>query len=280
VRDTAAVLAKLNHLHVDIVFDFEFFSKFSTLISALSRAPVRAGFSLPARWREKIVTHPVLLDKAVHVSETFCNQVYSLGAPHRVPELAVPRIHEDDVRKLKKKIPTSNEPFVTINVNAGPTFLERRWAPSRFAKLVDTLAEQERSSFIFTGTEGERDYVEAVIQLSKYKERCFNAAGMLNLGQLLALLKQSDMLISNDSGPLHLAASLGTPTIGLFGPETPRFYGQQNHRSHSIYKSIPCSPCMNIYNAKTFRCPYNAQCMEAITVHEVRSAVETLHEFA
>ncbi len=80
VRDTAAVIAKLNHLHVDIVFDFEFFSKFSTLISALSRAPVRAGFSLPARWREKIVTHPVLLDKAVHVSETFCNQVYSLGA--------------------------------------------------------------------------------------------------------------------------------------------------------------------------------------------------------
>jgi ADP-heptose:LPS heptosyltransferase len=277
LRDGVHVLREIRRLQFDAVFDFEFFSKFSTLLSGASRAPNRIGFELPTRWRSMILTHQVPLSKDRHVIEAFCDQVRILGKPGRTPEVEAPRIDPEDTRRLHEKLPAVDGPAVCVNVNAGETFLERRWMPQAFAALIDSLRESRPdASFLFLGVRSERSYVQRVLDQIPETGRCFNAAGLLTIGELISLLSCCELLISNDSGPLHLAAALGTPCVGLYGPETPRFYGPISGSVTAIYKGISCSPCMNIYDAKSFRCPYDARCMKAIEVAEVEQAVESL----
>src|SRR2546426_4571948 len=277
LRDGVHVLRDLRRLRFDAVFDFEFFSKFSTLVSGATRAPIRIGFELPTRWRSLILTHQVPLSKDRHVIEAFCDQIRILGNRGRTPEVEAPTIDPEDTVRLHEKLPLGDGPIICVNVNAGETFLERRWPPQKFAVLIDSLlVSRPDTRLLFLGIPSERPYVQQVLDQVAETGRCFNAAGLLSIGELISLLSRSDLLISNDSGPLHLAAALGIRCVGLYGPETPQFYGPISGSVTAIYKEVSCSPCMNIYDAKSFRCPYNARCMRAIEVADVEQALESL----
>ena len=275
--DVLHVLREIRRLQFDAVFDFEFFSKFSTLLSGATRAPIRIGFELPTRWRSLVLTHQVRLSKDRHVIEAFCDQVRILGNRCAAPEVEAPTTDREDTRRLDEKLPLKNGPIICVNVNAGETFLERRWTPQKFAALIDSLrVSRPGTDLVFLGIRSERSYVQHVLDQIPESDHCFNAAGLLSIGELISLLSRCDLLISNDSGPLHLAAALGTRCVGLYGPESPQFYGPISGSVTAIYKGVSCSPCMNIYDAKSFRCPYHARCMTAIEVADVEQALESL----
>lgn len=271
-RFLLGTLATIVHIltgRYDIVFDLEFFSKFSTVLTGLSGADHRVGFALPTMWRNLNLSHFVTIDKRNHVSHAFSNQVASLLNVAEVTGLLAPILRETDTISMLQKVNPNGKPLVVINVNAGETFLERRWSPDRFAQLVDRLGKNSPYDFYFIGNTSERTYVQAIIDATSSHSRCTNVAGLLTVPELSALLSRSQMLVSNDSGPLHLGSALGISTIGLFGPEDPAFYGPLGPKSQSIYKRISCSPCLNMYAAKAFHCPYDAKCMEQIDVDEV-----------
>jgi ADP-heptose:LPS heptosyltransferase len=277
LRDTFSTIRSIIRIHPDITFDLEFFSKFSTLLSGFSQAPLRVAFALPTFWRSSIVTHQVPLEKNRHVVFSFCEQVLCIANEREnIPPIEAPYVSEQDHASLLNKFPIEGRRLVAINVNAGDTFLERRWPADRFAQLVSALASEDDCVFCFTGSRGETSYVRSIIDETGCPERCIDTSGVLTVPELAALLERCDILISNDSGPLHLAASLGTPTVGLYGPESPDFYGVVQADSSVIYKKISCSPCMNIYSAKQFRCPYNAQCMRELGVDQVLQSVRSL----
>lgn len=271
LRDSIETILHLLTHRYDIIFDMEFFSKFSTFLSGISRAPIRAAFALPTGWRSLVVTHSAPLDKHRNVLYSFCGLVSAVSgtALTDIPAIQSPVITEGDRNALLRKIPIDGKRIISINVNAGDTFLERRWPSSRFGELVSRLALEQDIFFCFTGTLDEREYVSVAISKSQCPERCINTAGVLTIPELGALLERSELLISNDSGPLHLAASLGVPTVSLFGPESPTFYGALGNDDRVVFRGISCSPCMNAYSAKDFHCPYNARCMKEITVDEV-----------
>lgn len=276
-RFLSDILATIVHIETnkyDIVFDFEFFSKFSTGLTGLSGAHHRVGFALPTMWRNLNLTHSVPIDKRSHVSHAFSSQVESLLNVGEASGLLAPILREADTISMLQRVNPNGKPLVVINVNAGDTFLERRWSPDRFVQLVDRLGGNSSCEFYFIGKSSERTYVQAIIDTTISPSRCRNVAGLLTVPELAALLLRSQILISNDSGPLHLGSALGIPTIGLFGPEDPAFYGPLGRKSYSIYKHISCSPCMNIYAAKAFHCPYNAKCMGQIDVDEVVQLVD------
>lgn len=279
IGDTLKVIYHLSTHEYDAVFDFEFFSKFSTLLSGLTFAPARVAFALPTFWRSALITQSIPLDKTLHVSQSFLALASGLIRDGEPPEIIPPILHEDDRQSLFNRIPIDGKFIITVNVNSGETFLERRWPAGKFAQLVSGLyLKNENSAFFFTGTTAEESYVQTVIDRTSCRKQCYNLAGMLSIAELGILLQESDLFISNDSGPLHLAASLGTPCVGLFGPESPSFYGPIGDNVKTIYKQISCSPCMNVYQAKSFRCPYNAECMRMIEVHQVESLVRELYE--
>jgi ADP-heptose:LPS heptosyltransferase len=98
---------------------------------------------------------------------------------------------------------------------------------------------------------------------------------------LIALLAHADVMVSNDSGPMHIAAAVGTSIVALFGPETPLLYGplraspSQHHALH--YLGLRCSPCMFVHDNKVLSCWFSqAQCMTGIAVADVFASVKML----
>lgn len=283
VRSTLSALIAIRRMQVDVVLDLEFFSKFSTLVSVLSGAPTRIGFDLPTRWRRSNLTARVPLDHGTHVTREFVQQLTRLGIkgnPDEVMRLAATR-EETESMKQKLSVDDNGVESICININAGSTSLERRWPAERFGEIVHTLmSERPARRFFFIGVESEREYVHAVLRsCPEISSRSVNCAGVLTLGELIALLQHSSLLLTNDTGPMHIAAAVGTRVVALFGPESPRFYGPLG-RARIMYKGLPCSPCLNVYNAKMFVCPYDARCMKEITVEEVMDAIRLIMQEA
>ncbi len=274
-------LIKMRRMHVEVSLDLEFFSKFSTLICFLVGSPVRIAFELPTRWRKHLVTHTVPIDHQVHVTEVFLSQLRPLGL--HTPKQRAPimlQIAEAEVQSSRNRLnldPAGSQ-MICVNVNSGEASLARRWPKTKFANLVCRLAEEyPDTQFYFTGIGSERDYVEEVLELvTESKERLKNVAGKLSLGEFLGLLGQSRLLITCDSGPLHFASALGVPSVSFFGPEAPDFYGPLNSVHTVFYKQTLCSPCLNVYQAKEFRCPYHQRCLERIQVDEVVEAARRI----
>lgn len=126
------------------------------------------------------------------------------------PQLIVTKQDQDEVQGLNLKL-NGLKPSVVLNPGAGDP--RRRWPAESFAQVGDALASK-KAQLIITGSKQEYDLCAEVE--SRMQADALNLAGQLSLRGLLALLAQSDLLISNDSGPLHLARALTTPTIGLY----------------------------------------------------------------
>ncbi len=280
VATTLRTLRRLRRLDIDLAFDLEFFSKFSTLLLALSGARSRIGFSLPTRWRRWNLTASVPLDRSLHVSAVFLRQLNAAGigvaARPSLLSLAPTERERTSLARKLRHLPYDG-PIICVNVNAGETSLERRWDPDRFARVATEVIRRGLAAHVcFTGNPAERRYVEGIFDRHPaLRNDATNCAGLLSLGEFIALLERSRLLITNDSAPMHLAAAAGTRSIALFGPESPRFYGPLGGGT-AIYKALPCSPCLNVYAAKVFICPYQAQCMRDISVDEVLAAIEHL----
>ncbi len=273
-------LYRLARASIDVVFDLEFFSKFSTLVSVLSGARVRTGFYLPAWWRRSNLTHPVVLERSSHVSGLFLRHLSAVGI-QGADRIRIARLRasadERAAMELKLGLTRSNSEVICINANAGATSPERRWRPRRFVAVAEHLVREDPSRRIFfTGSASERAYVDEVIGLAGGDSRAFrNCSGELSVAELVALFERSSFLVTNDSGPMHLAAAVGLPVIALFGPESPAFYGPLGS-SKICYEAVACSPCLNVYNAKQFACPYGTRCMAAISTDDVLLAIQSV----
>ena len=98
------------------------------------------------------------------------------------------------------------------------------------------------------------------------KTKVFNTAGKFSLGELFALISGASLIITNDTGPMHISFALKKQTVCLFGPASPSQYGQ-NPYAFGLYKNIYCSPC--VHEFLTPPCRGDNQCMKLITVEEV-----------
>ena len=100
-------------------------------------------------------------------------------------------------------------------------------------------------------------------------------AGVLSLPTLIAAVGGADALVSNDTGPVHLASGLGTPTLAIFGPNTPVLYGPLAPGSEAISMDLPCSPCLTNANYRSSRCRLHV-CMSSIATGRVVRALERM----
>jgi lipopolysaccharide heptosyltransferase II len=275
----ARLMIMLGRTRFDVVIDLEFFSKFSTLIGALARPPVHIGYSLPARWRSWNLSHSIPLRIDRHVVATFQDTLRPLGITPT--DSLRPSLKSPGARlpgRLDRIIPSAYHEIICINPNAGRTALDRRWNPRSFARTASILRKEFPESLMcFTGASSEREYVQHIVdKVERGPGDILNLAGVLSLRELMTLFSYASILITNDSGPMHLAAALDVPTVALFGPESPEFYGPIGNVSENLYASLSCSPCLNMFAAKTFRCPIQQECMKAISPETVAMSVRTI----
>ncbi|HOW88969.1 MAG TPA: glycosyltransferase family 9 protein [Elusimicrobiales bacterium] len=261
----------------DMVVDFEFFTRFSAVLTFFTFSPIRVGYHAWEAWRGDIHNIKVPFNRYWNIMDNFYNLGTYIGVAAR-PELrmARPRFTEEDrafVDGLLGKAGVSGG-YIAANVNASDLVIERRWPYENFVELARRLLEKFGSSIVFVGSPSERPGVDAIVK-EVGDPRAVNLAGMVSIPQLARLFEGADLVISNDSGPLHLAVAMGTPTVSLFGPETPAIYGPKGKEHTVIFKNIDCSPCCNVHDRKSVHCYWEKpRCMSLITVAEVFEAIE------
>ena len=267
-----SLISSLRRWRPDVFFDLEFFANTSALIALFSGAPIRVSFHHAQSPRGRLLTHYLPLTPR-HTSELFANLAWAVGVSvESLPSLC--RLNYDP-QKVREEIRRLPRPFVVVNPNAGELALHRRWMPERFHELLCRLLDSfPEMNFVFIGSRSERNYVASVLAELSGHSRVRNLAGQLNLDELCFVLDNALALITNDSGPMHLAAALGTPCVALFGPETPDHYGPMGEGHWAIYKRLPCSPCLTPFDGKMFPCPFEVRCLREISVDEVFEAAK------
>ena len=272
-----ALALRLRRRRYDLVIDCEFFAKLAAILTYLSWAPERIGFYRRERLRRRLYTKgvPFLHDR--HVTAAFAELCTPLGIEVDPGDhaLAGPApAARAEARSLLERLAVESD-FVAVNVNASELAYERRWAPEKFADLCRRIAGEIGLDVLLVGAGTEAAYVEAVRHAAG-SARVHNVAGTTTLPGLQALLLRARLFVSNDSGPLHLAAASGVRCVALFGPETPDLYGPVGDGHIVFYRRLSCSPCMSVHDMKQVVCGGQIDCLREISVDQVLGGVKQL----
>ena len=158
-------------------------------------------------------------------------------------------------------------------LHPGANWAHKRWAPDRFAALGDRLAAEQQARIVITGGPDDRALAESIT--ARMRQSAVLLVGRTTLRQLGACLEQARLVVSNDTGVLHIAAALGRPVVALYGPTSPVLTGPLGHPQRTVVLHHPdCCPQIPCYQPD--RPPHPG--MDTITVHEVYDAATQLLE--
>jgi ADP-heptose:LPS heptosyltransferase len=205
---------------------------------------------------------------------------FDIDGPEVLPRIAVDPASAAALAQRLAAHPNwrDGRPLVAVNPNTGEMALERRWPQKRILEFLKALCAAEDVNVALTGSKAERAYVASLVEGAELGGRIIDLAGEIGIDELVALFDRCDVVVTNDSGPLHIAAAVGASVVALFGPETPILYGplrsrpEQQHRVH--YRRMSCSPCMFVHDNKVLSCWFaQAECMDGISANEVLASV-------
>jgi len=275
----AGLFLFLRRERFDAVVDLEAFSNFTSILTALSGAPVTVGFHTPKFWRQRFYWQRVAFDHSQHIADIFLKAARALGADADGNQLDALDAGGGDAepaleRLLAERSVAATESLVCINVNSSPLDYKRRWPLAHYRELIARiLSGFGEFRLVLIGARDEARYVAELTRSLPAHPNLIDLCGRISVEQLVLLLQRSDLFIGNDSGPLHLAVAAGTPTVSFFGPETPALYGPRGEGHLVLYKDLPCSPCLNVYHSKENSSCRDNVCMKSIAVEEAWTAV-------
>jgi len=260
----------------DLVIDMEEYLNISSIISFFVGRK-RIGYS--HNIRSALYTDTVRYNDEQHCSQTFADLLNPLNINSKIDKLIKLNYSSDDKKTideiLKNKIKKNNL-IVGIAPGAAESARSRMWPKENFIELTNRLIKKNKNiKIIFTGNNEEKKLIDEIKNKIKEKDKIINLAGKITLKQLFYLVTGCDLFISNDAGPMHIAAALETKTIGLFGPNLQERFGPLNKKSVSIYKGNICkfSPCINVHKGEVPDCCYKGKdyqkCMKEIKVDDV-----------
>lgn len=282
LRDIWRVCRTMRALELDIVIDCELFSRVSSLLSYLSGARLRVGFTPHTQeglYRGSFINRAIPYNPYQHISKQFLSLVDALddasmprnkAAPIReLPTdlgLAVPFTAEELLayqQKMHADHPSLAGRKVVLLYAGGGILPERAWPAAHYAAVARGLVADGHA----VGLIGLRDDAELARQLRAQvgSERCVDLTGYTrSIRELLMLFHGADLLITNDGGPGHFASLTPIRTMVFFGPETGRLYGPLGPRARVLESGTACSPCLSAYNHRLTFCDGDNQCLKRI----------------
>jgi ADP-heptose:LPS heptosyltransferase len=254
----------------------------------LAEIPIRVGYAVPGM--ERFLTHTVPLQEEYHaaiqtsrVMEEAARHLGLTAAGQRAVRAAVlsrapvPFVPADDeenlVQHILAAVPSAGPKPIVFQPGSGWPL--KNWAAQRWGQLGIEIRRRYGLTPLVPGGPGEDLLVHAIVDSSEAS--CHGLAGRLSVGALAALYRRSSLVVGIDSGPLHLAAMIGAPVVGLYGPlpveQWKPWSSPQTYRLVRV--SLPCSPCDCIFDPPC-GIPLNPPCMEGIRVDAVLAAVSEL----
>lgn len=249
----------------DVVIDTEQSHFLSAIVAYLTGAPVRCGFD--TQGRGGLFTHRVHYSDQVYEVHSFLSLFAALTGkrvsfdPER-PFFPIAETHMEWARQLLAGDGAGARLAVVLPGASTPL---RRWAPERYRAVVQWLIAQGLRVAIIGGP-GD---VEAAAAMSAGLDprRIINLAGRTILPRTAAVIALADVYVSSDTGPLHIAYGIGTPTVHMFGSGILAKWAPAGSRYRAVHKALPCSPCTRY--GYTPPCPYGVECMKRIEVEDV-----------
>ncbi len=264
-KDTGEMLRILRILRQrKFALTFDFQRKFRTeLLMYLSGASERVG-------KGRLCTIRVPEQGNKHATEHYFDLLHAAGIPAESRELEIflSKFERADACYVFEEAGVS-ELQLKVGLFPGAGWKLREWMPERFASIGDRLVQHFNAQVLIFGGPKDVELVTTVCNLMN--EPAVPFAGTLQIRQLAASIEKCDLFLTNDTGPMHIAAAVGTPTLALFGPGNHiRF--QPLGDAHTIIRyDVPCSPCKQF----TDKCKDNI-CMKQITVDEVWDSISKI----
>ena len=174
-------------------------------------------------------------------------------------------------QKMAKLLNKKQHPW--IGITAASKHWTQQWYPDKFAEVANYYINRKNAAIIFTGLKTEQEQIDDIISRITKKENVFNLCGKTTFPELVAVIKQLDLLITIDSASTHIASAFNTPVLTLFGPTMPPFWGPTGKNSSFIWKEKEaCIGCRRYY------CIYRKdhECMKSITPEEVVTTSEKI----
>lgn len=249
----------------------------AAITSFLSRIPRRIGYNKDIRGL--LLTDPIAVPEWKNRRHEVFYYLNLIGEVERrvlgretvlnaIPNTAI-NVSEERIFAARSILMTAGVDLSkkTVALGVGSTNSRaKRWPAERYAQLADKLISVLDVNAILVGAPDEAEIAATVVEIST--NPLINMSGKTDLGEAVAILSVADLLISNDMGLAHVAPSVGTDTITIFGPTNPETTRSFAQNAEIIRKAVECSPCM------LRDCPIDHRCMTQISVEEVFDAAK------
>lgn len=209
---------------------------------------------------------PVRLDRTKHAADMYVEVLAKLGVSdcaHNGLEIWTGPEHDAVANRFYAQHDVGAVPLVGFNI--GSAVLTKRWPSERFAQVADALAARGFRSVFFGGS---MDTELVAATTSQMQSVPIVATGAFSLGELAAAMRRCQLIITNDSGPMHVAISQHVPIVALYGPSNPKLYGPYTKQATVVTAQPPCLDC-GLQMKHT--CPH-LRCMNELTVEQVLNA--------
>lgn len=237
----------------------------AAIMTTLAGVPRRAGYTTDGR--ALLLTHRVWgwgRARSFHHTDYYRNMLAGLGIHGGHGRLL---LHCTEAERAWARTQLGDGFWVAVN--PGATYgSAKRWFPERFAAVADAVAEAFSARILVVGGPNEAEIGGEVA--AGMRKPSLNLAAKTSVRQLMALLSQCRLLITNDSGPMHVAAAFGVPIVAIFGSTDHTTTAPLSPSCRIVRKPTACAPCL-----KT-ECPTDHRCMTAITVADVVTAAHDL----
>ena len=254
--------SSLRRQKFDVVIDFTLGDR-ATLIAFMTGAPLRVTFKEASRLAHLLMNTKINADSQRHIVEYQLESLKIFGINDPIPNytIYIPEQVQYRIDSLLKRYELlDGKPLICIHPGARNRL--RRWSPQRFAHIADRLIHIFNAHVTLIGGPKESSLLEDVERFMRYSPS-FKTT-QFSLLEMAALFKRSDLLIGNDSAPVHIAAGVGCSTLTLYGPTFPHTWHPLSPKGEYVFKGLSCCGCRQL------RCERpDDSCMDQISVEDV-----------
>jgi len=235
----------------------------AALLTYLAKVPRRIGFSSDGR--RFLLTSSTSLTSAVkrlHHSRHYLHMLRTFGIEGEAQNLTLKLTAEEEANAKER---LGDGRWVAINPGAAYGSA-KRWYPERFAAVADTLASELGLRVVLIGGPGEKQIGHDIEEMMAGE--CLNLVGETSVREMMAVISRSVLMVTNDSGPMHVAAALQVPIVAIFGPTDHTTTYPWSEQYQVVRAEVDCAPCLK----RT--CPTDHRCMLSVTSDDVVKAAK------
>ncbi|MFO8090291.1 MAG: glycosyltransferase family 9 protein [Desulfatiglandaceae bacterium] len=267
LRDAARFISRLRSIHYDLVIDLQGLLK-SGILVGLARGRRKVGMNDSREGAGFFLSEPAFpVERDIHAIDRYLSVAAGLGCDVSTWDGALPVTKSDREKagRLLDAAGIGDQRFIAVNPVA--KWETKLWIPGRFSRLCDRIVQEMECNVVLTGGGSDAAYIEGIV--SNMSMPAVNLVGRTGLRELACIYERAAVLVTTDTGPMHIAAAMKCPVVALFGPTSPVRTGPYGTGHKVASSGAPCSPCFKK------KC-HDPHCMSGIGVNDIFESVSSL----